>query len=262
MNTEQIFSLKNPWFTGTVGALLLFAIIAAAIGFMWVPMNQTDRNFAGLWDAICRAAGVPVSSREQAMKPTNIPTEVVVTPQMMGAVDQLSVGRGATLAQQCTMCHGIRGMSQANTPNLAGQLAPAIYKQLRDYKSGHRKNDIMAAMVANLKDQDMRDLSFYYAYLPRIPEPAPLRQELKAPVIIQIGAPMRNIAPCASCHGGSDNKTGTPLLDGEPAPYLVAQLRAFADGTRRNDIHGQMRNIARHMTPAEIEEAAQYYASR
>jgi hypothetical protein len=39
-------------------------------------------------------------------------------------------------------------------------------------------------------------------------------------------------------------------------------LEAFAHGNRRNDINEQMRNIARQMTPAEIEDAARYYAGR
>jgi cytochrome c553 len=79
---------------------------------------------------------------------------------------------------------------------------------------------------------------------------------------IQIGAPMRNIAPCVSCHGGSEQKVTAPLLDGEPASYIRDQLLAFADGSRRNDILGQMRNIARQMTPEEIEIVARYYSRR
>jgi cytochrome c553 len=73
---------------------------------------------------------------------------------------------------------------------------------------------------------------------------------------------MRNVAPCGACHGEIDSKTSSPWLDGQPAPYIAAQLRAFTSGTRRNDIDGQMRNVARHLTDAEIEEAARYYASQ
>jgi cytochrome c553 len=39
-------------------------------------------------------------------------------------------------------------------------------------------------------------------------------------------------------------------------------LQAFADGSRKNDIHGQMRNIARQMTPEEIDIVAKYYSQR
>jgi cytochrome c553 len=43
---------------------------------------------------------------------------------------------------------------------------------------------------------------------------------------------------------------------------MAAQLRAFADGDRHNDINEQMRNVARNMTPEEIDGVAKYYAER
>lgn len=264
MSTERLFSLRNYWLTGSIASVAAIAAIAILIGFVWVPSRQTDTSFAGLWDAICRAAGAPLNA-DQSAQPTPAAmrsSNVTVTPQMMDDSDNLAIGRGGTLALRCTMCHGIRGMSQADTPNLAGHPAAAIYKQLRDYQSGHRKSAIMAPLVRDLSDRDMRDLSAYYAYLPRLTQPNTLGEQLKAPAIVQVGAPMRNIAPCASCHGGSDIKAGSPVLEGEPEAYIITQLRAFASGNRRNDIHGQMRNIARNMTEAEISEVARYYAQQ
>ena len=78
----------------------------------------------------------------------------------------------------------------------------------------------------------------------------------------QQDAVMGTIHVCSSCHGTTDAKLGTPWLDGQSAVYIKTQLQAFASETRRNDISGQMRNIARQMTAAEIEEAAQYYTAR
>ena len=71
---------------------------------------------------------------------------------------------------------------------------------------------------------------------------------------------MRNIPPCGACHGGLAVKTGTPRLTGRSATYIRAQLNDFASGARRNDISQQMRNVARRMTRAEIDAAADYYA--
>jgi cytochrome c553 len=79
---------------------------------------------------------------------------------------------------------------------------------------------------------------------------------------VRVGDPLRNIAPCISCHGGVDQKFGTPWLEGMPKGYLVAQLEAFAAGTRRNDSLAQMRNMARAMTPNEIQEVADFYARK
>jgi cytochrome c553 len=117
----------------------------------------------------------------------------------------------------------------------------------------------MSPMAVNLSDQDMRDLAAYYASLPRPPAQRRV-SEANAPAIVAHGSPMRNIAPCAACHGGIDSKAGSPWLDGLPAAYTKAQMQAFANGTRNNDINEQMRNVARNMTPDEIHAAAEYYA--
>jgi cytochrome c553 len=169
------------------------------------------------------------------------------------------VGRGATLALRCTMCHGLRGVSTSQTPTLAGQYASSIYKELRDFQSGARASAVMAPLVAELHDQDLRDLSAYYASLPR--QQSPATQDLQsAPDIVATGAPMHNIPPCGSCHGRLTAKLGVPWLDPQPRDYLKTQLDALAHGTRRNDTSAQMRNIARNMTTEEIDASVDYYS--
>jgi cytochrome c553 len=264
VTAREVFSLSNRWFVGSVAALVAMVVVAGLVGLVWVPAAQGEGPATGLWDAICRGIGLPEPFRpaQQPTAPVARPSDVIVTAYMMGPADAESIGRGATLSLRCTMCHGARGMSEAETPNLAGQHDAAVYKQLRDYKSGHRESAIMAAMVANLSDRDMRDLAAYYASLPRPGAPAPASAPPPVPVIVLTGAPMRNVAPCGSCHGGIETKTGAPRLDGEPLAYMRRQLVAFANGSRRNDINAQMRNVARQMTAAEIEESARYYSSR
>jgi cytochrome c553 len=265
MTTEPLFSIRNPWFAGSLAGLVVIALVSALIGFVWLPYAQGGTTFDGLWNAICRAAGAPGAvagpgtTAESKPKPGS--SDVIVVPRMI-STDSISAGRGGSLALRCTMCHGTRGMSDANTPNLAGQNAESVYKQLRDFQSGHRGSEIMAPHARNLSDQEMRDLAAYYANLPRLTPPLSLIEQLSAPRIVQVGAPMRNIAPCASCHGDSDLKTASPILDGQPAAYIRAQLQAFVNGSRKNDIHGQMRNIARQMTAQEVEIVARYYAQR
>jgi cytochrome c553 len=244
----------SAWSRGAVGGTVVVAVLAAAAGFLWFPSLEGGIGPDGLWGAICRAAGVPLVAKP-AQAPAVIASSVVVNQQMLGTPSAVSIGRGATVAHKCAICHGAEGMSQADTPNLAGQFATAIYKELQDFKSGARSNAVMSPQVTELSEQDMRDVANYYAYLPRLPT-----DPHTVPAIVETGAPMRNIPPCAACHGGLDAKPGAPWLGGESANYLRAQLRAFADGTRRNDISEQMRNVARRMTPAEIEDAARYYS--
>ena len=251
----------DRWVTSSVAITAALAVVAAIIGFAWLPWGQPGERFSSLWDAICSAAGLVRSSpaSEPVVQPAYPMTRVVVTPQMLSGASAESIGRGATLALRCTMCHGARGMSLANTPNLAGQDPIAIYKQLVDFQTGARKNAIMAPVAVGLSDADMRDLAAYYAYLPRVtPESSASAGE--PPQIVANGAPMRSIAPCGACHGTLESKPGAGWLDGQPAVYLRAMLDAFASSARHNDIGEQMRNVARGLTTEEIQAAAQYYA--
>lgn len=262
MSEPSVFSLKNPWFVCSVGLTAGVFVLTAVIGFVVLPLMQPNLRLGGLWDAICTAAGVVQKpSSSSPVKPDFKISKVVMTSNMLSRADPQAIGRGATLAQQCAICHGPTGISRADSPNLAGQYASVVYKELRDFKSGARVNAVMTPFAINLSEQDMVDLAAYYAYLPRLPGYHPV-QDVPAPRIVINGAPMRNIAPCGSCHGGLDNKAGSPWLEGQPAAYIKAQLESFAEAHRRNDISQQMRNIARQMTPAEIADAARYYASQ
>src|SRR6185436_12705956 len=94
-------------------------------------------------------------------------TDVVLERTMARTGANDAVGRGATLALNCTMCHGAQGMSISNAPNLAGQYPEVVIKQLHDYKTGKRSSAIMEALARKLPDQDIVDLAAYYAYLPK-----------------------------------------------------------------------------------------------
>jgi cytochrome c553 len=253
MIRDRVFSFRDPWFLGATGTVIAIALVAALAGFVWFPSSQEPQ---GWWQSICTAAGISQPQPPAPLRDEGTST-VVLTSRMLSAPTAVSIGRGATLAHQCAICHGARGPSQVDTPDLAGQFAPAIYKELEDFRSGARVSAVMSPQAAHLTDQDVRDLAAYYAYLP----PVATGGSTAAPAIVAEGAPMRNIPPCAACHGGLAVKPGAPRLVGESATYIRAQLLAFADGSRHNDISQQMRNIARQMTKAEIESAAQYYAS-
>jgi cytochrome c553 len=258
MSEERVVSLRNRWFTVSVGMAVAIAVIGFLVGFLWLPLAQPGERFRNVWDAICSAAGLlhTSSSNEQIVTAVYPTTRVEVIPQMLDNADAVSIGRGATLALRCTMCHGARGLSDANSPNLAGQYPIAIYKELVDFKTGARVSAVMAPIVADLTDADMRELAAYYAYLPRLTDSS----ADNPPRIVVSGAPLRGIAPCGACHGEIGRKTSAAWLEGQPAAYLRTQLEAFASGARHNDIDEVMRNVARVMTPQEIDAASRYYA--
>ena len=249
--------MSERWATSAIGITAAVAVAGAVAGFAWLPWQQPGVRFSGVWDAICSAAGLVAGAPAGVVvEPDHPVTRVAVTQQMFRRASAESIGRGATLALRCTMCHGAEGVSQADTPNLAGQYPAAIYKQLMDFRTGARVSAVMTPLVADLSEAEMRDLAAYYAYLPRVPGGQPAA----APGIVTGGAPMRGIAPCGACHGELNNKPGAPWLEGEPYAYLRAQLEGFAAGRRRNDIDGQMRNVARAMTAEEIAAASRWYA--
>jgi len=58
---------------------------------------------------------------------------------------------GQKLSQACTACHGPDGNSATpDFPRIAGQHYDYLVKALKDYRSGARKNPIMAPMVEKL----------------------------------------------------------------------------------------------------------------
>jgi cytochrome c553 len=263
MREHGMYSWSNPWFRWSLVSLVILTVLSMLVGFVWLPSVQGDFQTQGLWASICRAAGVPWTWGGGASDSKRGPlsTTVVLERTMARAGASDSVGRGATLALNCTMCHGARGMSISNAPNLAGQYPEVVIKQLHDYKSGKRSSSIMEAFAKNLADQDIVDLAAYYAYLPKA-RTAPTTYDESLPALVRVGAPLRNIAPCISCHGGVDQKLGAPWLEGMPHDYLVAQLNAFASGNRRNDSQAQMRNMVRAMTAKEIDEVSTFYARK
>jgi cytochrome c553 len=263
MSARELFTFRNTFFSAAVGLAAGVFVATVVFGFIVFPHLQPHLNYADLWDAFCSAAGRPFRAVSTAEEPkaAHPVSEAVLTPTTLAHPTQDSIGRGATLAQRCAICHGPIGISRADSPNLAGQYASVIYKELLDFRSGARTNAVMSPFAAHLSDQDIKDLAGYYAYLPRLPAYHP-QQQLSKPHVVIYGAPMRGIAPCGSCHGSLDNKAGSPWLEGQSEAYLKAQLQAFASGQRTNDISEQMRNIARALTPQEIDEVAAYYASQ
>jgi cytochrome c553 len=68
----------------------------------------------------------------------------------------------------CASCHGADGITTIDPsyPKLAGQYPDFLVRALTDYKTGARKNAIMAGMAAGLSKADIANLAAYYASLP------------------------------------------------------------------------------------------------
>ena len=85
-----------------------------------------------------------------------------------GVAQAGSIAAGKEKSAACAACHGVDGVKGLDEtyPILAGQHHDYLERALADYKSGKRKNAIMAGMAAALSKEDINDLAAYYASLP------------------------------------------------------------------------------------------------
>ena len=98
--------------------------------------------------------------------PLLITTLAVSAAPAFAAKGDIEAGKAKAVV--CQACHGTDGNAGVDPqyPRLAGQYYDYLARAMQEYKSGHRKNAIMAGFVATLSDQDMLDLATYFASLP------------------------------------------------------------------------------------------------
>lgn len=162
----------------------------------------------------------------------------------------------------CIACHAADGNSTISTnPKLAGQHAAYITKQLMNFKSGTRDNAVMAGMVANLTDEDMKNLGLFYASQSLILGVAKENGiGSLGEKIFRSGLNKKGVPACAGCHGPSGHGIPDtyPRLNAQHADYTVSQLNLFRLGKRANDSAMMMRSIAQKLTEDEMQAVADY----
>ena len=261
-------ALDRPWQLWASIAVLTIAFSGILLGVLIIPVVQGRSAGIDAYTAICRALGILPGSPARQQVPDRTPptpvSKVVWTPSLLQILAEAKPERGLAKAQEvCVACHGEQGISRApEYPNLAGQSGAAIYKQLNDYRTGSRTNQLMTDIAKALDEGTLADIAAYYAAQPkRNANPETLAESPPAIVrLVELGDPSRNIPPCASCHRpGSGGPIEAPILSEQGKDYLVLQLKMYAAGERRNDVYGRMRAIAAKLTPAEIEGLAVYY---
>lgn len=180
---------------------------------------------------------------------------------LLGAVPSYAAGEAAKLATQvCVACHGVDGNSAIPlNPNLAGQIPEYITKQLKNFKSGERKNAVMSGIVATLSAEDMIDLGIYYGS--QTTKNGKARSNGAGSVgekIYRGGIMDTNVPACAACHGpaGAGVPIRFPRLSGQHADYTLAQMKAFRTGERTNA--PMMRTIAAKMTDQDMAAVSDY----
>jgi len=169
----------------------------------------------------------------------------------------------AIVDRLCVACHGVDGNSpQPAHPKLAGLQPEYLLKQLRDYKKGARKSEVMEPMVKELAEDDMASLAAYYAE--QKPKPGEARdaklveagRKLYADGIPDVGLPS-----CSGCHYPDGMGTPRfPRVAGQHAEYTYQQLKDFASGKRENDRGLAMQSVANRMNDQQMKAVSEYIA--
>lgn len=184
---------------------------------------------------------------------------------------------GAARAATCAACHGAEGIAVAPTfPNLAGQSATYLYVQLRAFKDGARENAVMQPLAKALSDQDMRNLAVHFASLSGKTTPHTTLASSRGAVLFHEGDATQGVPPCQGCHGVDGRGprpdpastaphpawSTFPVLAGQNAPYVLAQLKAYHDGTRIGTSNDKvMQGVAHNLGAADMRALAEYVST-
>ncbi|MBW3550275.1 MAG: cytochrome c [Proteobacteria bacterium] len=84
------------------------------------------------------------------------------------AGEERANAKGAATGQSCIDCHGANGNAPIDPsyPKLGGQYADYLAYALQTYRNGTREHPLMAAQAQNLSDQQIADLSVWFASRP------------------------------------------------------------------------------------------------
>ena len=174
-----------------------------------------------------------------------------------------NAANGKNLAVTCLACHGETGNSPASIfPNIAGQNAQYLLKQLLEIQSGQREVLTMTGILDNLSESDLSDIAAYYESQSRNRGAAKEDLVKLGESIYRAGIRRKNIAACTACHSPTGNGNGPaafPALAGQWPEYTVAQLKNFQSGARHNDGESRMmRTTAMDMNEKEMTAVASY----
>jgi cytochrome c553 len=175
--------------------------------------------------------------------------------------------RGATPA--CQSCHGDHGEGSkaVHAPRIAGQSADYLKKQLDDFAGGTRDSPTMATIARALSDQQRTELAALYAAMsaPYVAQGASSSdaQLARGHQLAYQGDENKRVQACNNCHGpdGSGLPHSAPYLAGQSAQYLASAIKAWQQGTRKNDAGQLMSSVAGRLNDADISAVTGYYAS-
>ncbi|MEE4218160.1 MAG: c-type cytochrome [Xanthomonadales bacterium] len=165
----------------------------------------------------------------------------------------------------CAACHGMDGNSTVPTwPKLAGQHEKYMVRQVTLIKAGARMVPEMAGIVPGLSEQDIEDISAFFASQVNNGGVADESMIEVGERIYRAGNAESGVPACMACHGpaGEGNPlAGYPALAGQHSVYTSKALTQFRAGENwgEKDAPSQVMNgSAAELTDEEIAAVASY----
>jgi cytochrome c553 len=166
---------------------------------------------------------------------------------------------GRALFAVCVSCHQPQGWGSAdgNIPNIAGQQAKYLEKQIALFRAGVRRDEAMRVVAEHpslASSRDVKALARYVAAL--VPNPRPVQGPGK-----RLGTGQDTYERiCSACHGtngGGDAAQSAPRIAGQHYPYLQRQITAAAT-LHRELAPTEMTSALRALDPAAMDALADF----
>ncbi len=190
------------------------------------------------------ALATPAYAVERAAPAHAVERPALATP---GNAAEAQAILGAKLLV-CSTCHGNNGVpNNAPTPIIWGLQENYLLKQLHDFQTGDRDNEVMTWMATALTQSELGSAAAYFAK-----KDWPAR-----PTGVAATSPPATVAICQVCH--QQNLAGglpAPRLAGQRYEYLAEAMRRFAEGERTNS--ADMTNLMKAISPTDREALARY----
>jgi len=171
--------------------------------------------------------------------------------------------KGSKLVGTGVACQGADGNSVVGQwPTLAGQRESYLFEQLEHIRDEERVIAVMKGLLNNYSDDDLRDVSAFYASQKTKVSQADEANLALGQQIYRAGNLKSGVPACTGCHGPAGKGLESaqyPMLGGQKAEYVVTSLIAYQTGERAIDEHGKiMQGIATRLTIEEIRAVANY----
>jgi cytochrome c553 len=176
------------------------------------------------------------------------------------ALASADVAAGQEKAKICAGCHGDKGVSSVpGIPSLAGQQDQFLQWQLVFFRSGRRPNPLMAPFIADLTDEDVRNLG---AYFHSLPYNTAILGSKPDPVLAAKGKAIAAQHGCANCHTDSfRGERAAAAIANQREDYLVKALTDYRSAARPSVGVAAMTEAAAGLSDDEIVAVAHYLAT-